>query len=507
MSFQIGAVRFDRGRYNSYIVYFYDVSGLARKADVKIAGVKVGWVDHVELVNNGDQVKATVLVLKEFVLHTDAYGLVRQEGLLGSKYLEIIPGDPLAPVLKPGGVLTKPSRDPVSIDELLHEFKHIAHNVAEVTDTFKEVLGGPDGIRRLNDSLQNFSTAADRVAHFADDMHHLIQRNGNNVDSILNDFRDVASEIRAQVPGIAQDIRQLAERIQGTVLPAIEQSVTRVSNAVDRDFNRFATKFENAARPLEQVVCKINDGRGILGKLVNDDEAYNDLRVAVTGLKNYFAKIDKLTVVFDTHFESMQGLGNKVCFEDAKGYFNIRIHPLEDYFYLVGYVGVMSGKITRYQKFRRWYDGECKEIIPAELPLAPRDRLKYSRQKDVSIRQEDAGLWNVQFGKIYGPFAFRFGMFESTFGVGMDLDIPFPSDKFRWVTTLEMFDMRGRNRFGDDRPHLKWLNKVFFTQNIYGVFGADDFVSRHTKNGFVGAGIRFADDDIKYLLSRVSINT
>jgi phospholipid/cholesterol/gamma-HCH transport system substrate-binding protein len=83
MSFFLGVFRFDRIRYNHYIVYFDDVSGLEKKADVKIAGVKVGWVEKIDLIPNDHfQARADVMVSKNYQLHQDAYAVVRQEGVI-----------------------------------------------------------------------------------------------------------------------------------------------------------------------------------------------------------------------------------------------------------------------------------------------------------------------------------------------------------------------------------------------------------------------------------------
>ena len=49
MGFSIGVFRFDRGNYYAYTIGFNDISGLVRKAEVKIAGVKVGWVEDIIL--------------------------------------------------------------------------------------------------------------------------------------------------------------------------------------------------------------------------------------------------------------------------------------------------------------------------------------------------------------------------------------------------------------------------------------------------------------------------
>jgi hypothetical protein len=109
----------------------------------------------------------------------------------------------------------------------------------------------------------------------------------------------------------------------------------------------------------------------------------------------------------------------------------------------------------------------------------------------------------LQFGKIFGPVAVRFGLFEGSSGIGVDFDIPFSSDKFRWVTSFEGFDFIGWNRLEDRRPHLKWINKIYVMRNLYMTFGADDFISKHNSNAFFGAGIRFGDDDIKYFASSI----
>src|SRR5579872_4199939 len=112
MGFQIFVFRFDRGRYADYILYFKDISGLSRKGDVKIAGVKVGWVDSVTLAANDEMLaEVKVKVLKDYSLYSDSYALVRQDGLLGPKFIEINPGDPLLRKLAPGDPLGRPSTE------------------------------------------------------------------------------------------------------------------------------------------------------------------------------------------------------------------------------------------------------------------------------------------------------------------------------------------------------------------------------------------------------------
>lgn len=489
MSYQVGSFRFDRITYNTYYIYFNDVSGLAKKADIKIAGVKVGWVDSLELVNDGQQVKAVMMINKSYPLHADAYGIVRQEGFLGTKHLELMPGDPRQPTLPSGSMLVRPNRSPATVDEMMHQFSEIATNIQSIVSSLTGAIGGPDGERTMREMVRNLEETARHLASFTHRLDRVTRENEGNLQDILTNLQ--------------RAIPQLSENIQ--------RNVDTVAHVLDRDFNRMATELERGMTPIRETVQKINDGKGILGQLVNDEQASEDLRFALGGIKTYFDKVDKLKIIFDIHTESMCGpIQGRLLTDEAKSYANIRIHTTEDYFYMVGLIGTRNGVVSRYDEKRNWFDGECHELIPDDLHLSDNKKLKYAQTRRYKVRTLDKMLFNVQFGKIFGNFAFRFGLFDSTGGVGMDIDIPFGIADLRWVTTFEAFDFSGVNRYYEEisdisRPHLKWLNRMFFTKNIYFTFGADDFISRNNKNAFFGVGIRFIDDDIKYLLSRVTI--
>jgi len=191
-------------------------------------------------------------------------------------------------------------------------------------------------------------------------------------------------------------------------------------------------------------------------------------------------------------------------FEDSKGYVDVRIHPNEDYFYLIQFASSQKGFIDRQERLKRYIDDNLQTIYPDTLNLTDNNKVENIFRKEKTYINRNSLKLGIQFGKIFGDVAIRCGLFEGTAGVGVDVDIPFGTENFRWVTTLELFDMSGWNRIEDRRPHFKWLNRMYFMRNLYITFGADDFVSRHNASGFVGAGLRFADDDIKYFLSSIS---
>lgn len=506
MGFQIGAFRFDSYKYNSYELYFKDISGLTRKAQVKIAGVKVGWVEKIVLQAN-DQLlaQATVFVHRDYPLYTDAHAIVRQDGLLGPKFIELVAGSALLAELPSGSPLQKPSIEPVSIDDLLMQVKGITTNILEVSESFKSALGGEEGQEQLRGMVGNIAKVAERFATFSDVLESTILQNGDSISDFLS---------------IGTNIKDLTNKLQSDVLPTFQSSIEKISDVFDRDFDRIASVLGNTGEALQNTVSeaksgfasisavadKINDGKGLIGKLINDDSTYNDLRFAVQGFKNYIGKMDRLEIVFDSHFESMHRVAENYRYEDSKGYFDIRIHPNQDYFYLVQLATSEKGRLARKEWIRSYVQPDLQPIDVAKLDVSGFGLLAEAlRKQEIRIKRNTL-TFGLQFGKIFNDIAVRFGLFEGSAGLGVDVDIPFRTDKLRWLTTFEMFDLTGQNRIDDRRPHLKWLNKMYLgsLRNLYFTFGADDFASKRNASGFVGGGIRFGDDDVKYLMSGLS---
>ena len=487
MTIFLGVFRLDRGSYHQYKVTFDDISGLEKKASVKIAGVPVGWVENIELVHNDPHhAKAYIMIKRNFVLHTDAYAIVRQEGLLGTKYLEVIPGDPLLPDLPPEHHLGKPGRAPISVDDILHKVHEIATHVEDVTSSMSESIGGLAGRDSFQELIQHINKTAESISLFSEKLEQTLSFNEGNITDIISDLKE-----------FARDIKDTA--------PSINSNLDRIAQVFDRDFSELAVTAEESLQNIHNIARKIDEGQGLVGKLINEEGAYTDLKDAAHGLKTYFAKIDKLKVVIDTHGEYMYRPAEHMPLEDSKGYLTVRVHPTEDHFYIFQIVGSIRGNLKRNTVFRSLYNEQDQQILLDDLLKLGDLTMPLIGRIDTVEREYDQYRYGLQIAKIYKDVCLRFGLIEGSVGVAVDINIPFRTDKFRWITTLEAFDFRGRDRIDDRRPYLKWMTRVFIFRNVYAAFGADDFISEENANGFFGFGLRFCDEDLKYLVSKIGL--
>ena len=476
MGMHVGAFRFDTKSYHSYSVQFKDVSGLSRKAEIKIAGVKVGWIDSIDLQDasvHANRARVNLCIKKEYALYADAYALVRQDGLIGPKYIELIPGDPLTNRLNPGSSMTK-GLEQVSFDDVMHQFRKVTSNVEQVTASIKDVVATDSARDQLRDVIKDLSETTRQLAYVSQKISQVMDSKEDQINSLLD---------------IGNQVRRLSDKLDHHILPDMHQTLIDAQDGI---------------QSISSIAQKINNGDGFVGKLLNEGDAYNDIKIACEGVKNYVDKIDNLQLLFDSHVEAMHRPAENYAFEDSKGYLNFRIAPAQDYFFQLQLVTSEKGWVDRYQIDKEYLDCNNQPIDTRAMPISDADKLALVYSQNRAIYTRNMPLMGIQIGKFFKDMALRLGIFENTAGLAVDFYVPFETPSLRWITTLEAFDLKGWNRKEDRRPHLKWLNRMFFATNLYAVFGADDFVSKRNANVFFGFGIRFGDDDAKILLPAVA---
>lgn len=99
---------------------FDRVDGLNSGADVKIAGVKVGSVTGLRIDPQTFQAQVTMRVQPGLRLPTDTSAEIQSEGLLGGKYVSLVPGG-AERILAEGGRITE-TQGSVSLESLLGRF-------------------------------------------------------------------------------------------------------------------------------------------------------------------------------------------------------------------------------------------------------------------------------------------------------------------------------------------------------------------------------------------------
>ena len=72
--------------------YFQNIEGVAEGNDVKLSGIKIGYIDNLTLENGTYFAVARLKIKKGIDIPSDSRAIVSTSGLLGGKYIRINPG-------------------------------------------------------------------------------------------------------------------------------------------------------------------------------------------------------------------------------------------------------------------------------------------------------------------------------------------------------------------------------------------------------------------------------
>jgi phospholipid/cholesterol/gamma-HCH transport system substrate-binding protein len=132
--FSIGDINLSKVGYGITVSFDF-AAGLGTSAPVRLAGVGVGRVDGIKVVYNEKDRKTHAEVhawIQEGTkIEKDAEVTINTLGLLGEKYLEILPGTPGGPILEKGGTIK--GRDPVMMEK-------VTENLVDISESIKTVM-------------------------------------------------------------------------------------------------------------------------------------------------------------------------------------------------------------------------------------------------------------------------------------------------------------------------------------------------------------------------------
>ena len=97
---------------------FSTVAGLKTKAQIMLAGVNIGEVKNVKL--KDDQAEVIMSIDKAVKIEEDAIAGIKTMGIIGEKYVSILPGSSDT-YLKNGGVIRQ-TEPPLDIESLISKF-------------------------------------------------------------------------------------------------------------------------------------------------------------------------------------------------------------------------------------------------------------------------------------------------------------------------------------------------------------------------------------------------
>ncbi len=261
--------------------------GLKVGSPVLMNGVNIGNVHKIEIAQNTPQVEITFAIKREVAQHIreDTSIHIRALGLLGDKYLEIVPGTPSRPLLKPGSLLTGRAETDITslalgasatienVNAALQEVRLALAAITKGEGTAGRLINDPELYERSKRVLENLEKAAEKSLTLLDRVEH----GEGTVGKLVTD-----KELYTRANQAVQELTKLANRLNN-------QNGTLAKLA---DPTLYA-KLDSLTARGELLLEKIERGEGTVGKLVTRDDLYTRTDKLLTEVEEFVADVKK----------------------------------------------------------------------------------------------------------------------------------------------------------------------------------------------------------------------
>lgn len=448
-----------RGVWTAYVV-FPAAEGVYPDTPVRIAGVPVGSVDQVAL--DGGQARLTLVLQADVQLPDDSVAELKGEGVLGDKYVRLTPGS--SPTnLADGGTLraAKPGLD---VDALAAQAALIAADVKDITGSLKEILGDDEARARVDSTLANIEALSAQL-------RSLTEGNRDDLVAITSNLREVS-----------ESLNRLVDTTNDAFTNELK-SVESTTASIDRTIQH-----------LESISKKVDDGEGTVGRLLNDSSTIDNVNATLSELNEAVGSVNEVVgglkgMRTEVYYRGSYYLGtdptkggasfteNPVA-GSARNVLGARLIPRPDYWYVFEFVSHPYGDFT------------YEDHVFPDLGTAYREYI---------VRPDSR--YTFQIAKRLGDVVIRFGLKESSGGLGVD-GLLF---KDRLQVSADLYDFTyGSWPVMDGTPELQLTARAYPLRHVYIEGGLDNAIlgARYGYvTGFAGGGFSFNDDDIKFVLA------
>jgi phospholipid/cholesterol/gamma-HCH transport system substrate-binding protein len=237
-------------------------SGLKQGQPVLLAGVNVGYVDEVELRQDGT-VLTTFRVGKQYKVPRGTVATVIPNGIFGDMAIALTPKGPNPLSIPPNDTIAVGPSAP-GLAEVTGKADSIASSVNKITTALQRELIAAGGVTELRQTI----TALNRL---------------------VAQFSVIAAEQNRQLTATFASLRRATSGVDSARVDSTIQSVREAT----ANMAGLTADLRQTSAKLDSIVAKVDNGNGTVAKALNDPGAYNDVRSLIQHMDSLITDVKR----------------------------------------------------------------------------------------------------------------------------------------------------------------------------------------------------------------------
>lgn len=236
---------------------FDQVYGLIPGNVVNVKGFKIGTVKKMKLLSS-DSTLVTMQIEEGHHIPKGSIAVVKSSGVLGGKYIEIQKSDSSVMVPHEGSI--KGIFEQGIMDTFAEEGEKLSNDISA------SIRGVEKLVTSLNQTLDD--------------------ENQENISGIIRDLKSTTGTLKSLIEkrqsdlnAMITDAKSMLENLDDLSSENKEKLTSLINNleATSVEMETLSSGLNETNLTLNEVLSKINNGEGTLGKMVNDPSLYNNI--------------------------------------------------------------------------------------------------------------------------------------------------------------------------------------------------------------------------------------
>lgn len=262
---------------------FNTVNGLKKGNNVRYAGIDVGTIKNIEIINDTTiRVEMSVEADLKKVIRKNSRANIGTDGLMGNKLINISPGTPDTDLIKDGEEIE--SLASLNTDEMLRTLDKTNKNILVISANLREISQNLTDSRGTLYTVLMDTTIARGLKHTLGNIDVV----SNNILKISDDLNDVVSE---------------AKNGKGLIGTLVKDTVMAgdLSKAI-KEVRSAGEQINTSAGELKLILNKVNTGDGTISTLINDTASANNLKRSLVNIDVSAKKLPALLEALKHNF-------------------------------------------------------------------------------------------------------------------------------------------------------------------------------------------------------------